>query len=158
MKVRGVVAGAGPGAAGERVGWARAGAYGIAGVTHLVSAGLLAGGSLLVVLGWETGVQPLIGLVARRMPEAPPRKHRGGNRRHFPRRLDRAFHSDDCFVRCDRSLDEWRCIHLALDWRSCVQHVHLRDSRARAEREHGQDNERCLEHDDPPVAADHMPG
>lgn len=43
--------------------WASAAAYGVASLTHLVTAGLLSGGLLLVVLGFETVVQPMIGLV-----------------------------------------------------------------------------------------------
>ncbi|WP_210732856.1 M48 family metallopeptidase [Streptomyces sp. RKND-216] len=63
MKVRRIAAEAKVGGARDRVGWRRAGAYAIAAVTHLLTAGLLAGGLSLVVLGWETVVQPLIGLL-----------------------------------------------------------------------------------------------
>ncbi|MFF3845778.1 M48 family metalloprotease [Streptomyces sp. NPDC002328] len=38
-------------------------AYGLAGLVHVGTAGLLIGGLLLVVLGWSTVVQPLIGLL-----------------------------------------------------------------------------------------------
>lgn len=51
------------GAAHGRAGAATAAAYGIACLVHLVTAGLLTGGLLLIVLGFETVVQPVVGLV-----------------------------------------------------------------------------------------------
>ncbi|MEV5988540.1 M48 family metalloprotease [Streptomyces sp. NPDC052051] len=55
-------------AKGEQVapagaGWSRAAAYGLAGLVHLVTAGLLIGALLLVVLGWGTVTQPMLGLI-----------------------------------------------------------------------------------------------
>lgn len=46
-----------------RVVLATAAAFGIACLVHLLVAGMLVAGLLLVVLGWETVVQPMIGLV-----------------------------------------------------------------------------------------------
>lgn len=46
-----------------RAGWATAAAYGVACLVHLATAGLLISGLLLIVLGFTTVVQPLLGLV-----------------------------------------------------------------------------------------------
>lgn len=51
------------GPAHGRAGAATAAAYGIACLVHLLTAGLLTGGLLLIVLGFETVVQPVVGLV-----------------------------------------------------------------------------------------------
>ncbi|MEU0054823.1 M48 family metallopeptidase [Streptomyces sp. NPDC006334] len=47
----------------RRIGWPAAAACGLAALVHVGTAGLLIGGLLLVVLGWSTVVQPLIGLL-----------------------------------------------------------------------------------------------
>ncbi|MFJ1732361.1 M48 family metalloprotease [Streptomyces sp. NPDC088254] len=47
----------------RRIGWSAAAACGLAALVHVGTAGLLIGGLLLVVLGWSTVVQPLIGLL-----------------------------------------------------------------------------------------------
>ncbi|MGW2824021.1 hypothetical protein ACWC24_23950 [Streptomyces sp. NPDC001443] len=43
--------------------WATVAAYAVAAVVHLVTAGLLIGGVLLIVLGFRTVVQPMLGLI-----------------------------------------------------------------------------------------------
>ncbi|MEU0674868.1 M48 family metalloprotease [Streptomyces sp. NPDC006172] len=47
----------------RRIGWSAAAACGLAALVHIGTAGLLIGGLLFVVLGWSTGVQPLVGLL-----------------------------------------------------------------------------------------------
>ncbi|MFF3740124.1 hypothetical protein [Streptomyces sp. NPDC002566] len=47
----------------RRIGWSAAAACGLAALVHVGTAGLLIGGLLLVLLGWSTVVQPLIGLL-----------------------------------------------------------------------------------------------
>ena len=62
MRGRGVSAG-GEVVVPGRAGLATVSAYGVACLVHLLMAGLLIGGLLLVVLGLKTVVQPLIGLL-----------------------------------------------------------------------------------------------